>query len=146
MARRVFFSFSFSDVSRAFVVRKSGALRSVESAGFADAAEFETIKAKGDAAIQRWIDAQLVGTSVTVVLVGAETCKSKWVAYEISESIKRGNGMLGISIAAIKDFNGQTTSCCGNIPSGYPFYLWQQDNGYENLGRWIESAAVAAGR
>ncbi len=35
---------------------------------------------------------------------------------------------------------------CGEIPAGYPFYLWNKDNDYENLGEWIEAAAEAVGR
>jgi len=41
------------------------------SGGFIDAANFEKLKKQGDAAIKRWIDDQLKGTSVTVVLVAA---------------------------------------------------------------------------
>ena len=28
----------------------------------------------------------------------------------------------------------------------FPIYDWENDNGYKNLGKWIESAATAAGR
>ena len=38
-----------------------------------DAAEWESIKRKGDAAIQNWIGEQLQNTSVTVILIGTET-------------------------------------------------------------------------
>ena len=34
-----------------------------------------------------------------VVLVGLYTCGSRWVQYEIEQSAKRGNGMLGIDIS-----------------------------------------------
>ena len=73
-----------------------------DSAGFIDKADFEEVKRKGDAAIKKWIDEQLKGTTVTVVLVGENTKKSKWVQYEIDESIKRGNGLLEINISKIK--------------------------------------------
>lgn len=147
MARRVFFSFEYeNDVGRAMVVRKSNALRGVDTAGFVDSAEFEKIRRSGEAAIKGWIDRQLSNTSVTVVLVGAETCSSKWVNYEIEASKERGNGLLGVDISKISDFRGQTTERCGKIPAGYAFYLWNNDNGYENLGSWIEAAAKAAGR
>jgi hypothetical protein len=145
MARRVFFSFEYGDVSRAMVVRNSWVTKG-EAAGFVDAAEFEEVEQKGDAAIKRWIDDQLIGTSVTAVLVGADTCSSKWVKYEIDKSINRGNGLLGIDISKIKDLKGNTTERCGKLPSGYSFYLWNNDNGYENLGTWIEDAARAAGK
>lgn len=111
-----------------------------------DAAEFEEIEEQGDAAIKKWIDGQLTNTSVTAVLVGAGTCSSKWVQYEIDRSIDRGNGLLGIDISKIKDFKGNTTDRCGKLPSGYSFYLWNNDKGYENLGTWVEDAAKAAGK
>ena len=146
MARRVFFSFEYSDVTRAMVVRNSAVTKGKEAAGFVDAAEFEKLEKQGDSAVKAWIDNQLVGTSVTAVLVGAKTCTSKWVAYEIEQSIKRGNGLLGIDISKIKDLNLNTTDRCGRIPTGYSFYLWNNDNGYENIGDWIEKAAKDAGK
>jgi hypothetical protein len=147
MARRVFFSFEYeNDVTRAMVVRKSGLTRGIETAGFIDAAEFEEIERSGEDAIRRWIHRQLEGTSVTVVLVGSATCTSKWVQYEIEMSKERGNGLLGIDISKIKDLSGMTTERCGQLPSGYKFYLWNKDDGYVNLGTWVEEAARAAGR
>lgn len=146
MARRAFFSFKYEDVSRAMVVRNSWVTQGREAAGFVDAAEFEKIKKQGDAAIRRWIDGQLMGTSVTVVLVGALTCGSRWVKYEIEQSKARGNGLLGIDISKIKDFQGKTSDRCGELPGGYKFYLWNNDEGYKNLGAWIEKAAKDAGK
>jgi len=146
MARRVFFSFEYSDVSRAMVVRNSWVTQGKEAAGFTDAAEFEKIQRQGDEAIKRWIDSQLKGTSVTVVLVGANTCSSRWVKYEIEKSKKIGNGLLGIDISKIKDLQEKTTERCGEIPKGYSFYLWFKNDGYKNMGDWIEKAAKEAGR
>jgi len=145
MARKVFFSFKYEDVNRSMIVRNSW-LTQGTTAGFIDKAEFEAVKKKGDAAIKRWIDDQLKGTSVTVVLVGANTCSSRWVKYEIEQSIERGNGLLGIDISKIKGIDGKTTERCGQLPKGYPFYLWNKDNGYDNMGAWIEKAAKAAGK
>ena len=146
MARRVFFSFKYEDVSRAMVVRNSWVTQGKEDAGFVDAADFEKIKRQGDAAIKRWIDNQLNGTSVTVVLVGQQTCSSRWVKYEIEKSIEMGNGLLGIDVSKIKDLQGNTSERCGEIPKGYDFYLWNNDKGYEKMGDWIEKAAKKAGR
>jgi hypothetical protein len=116
VARRVFFSFEYrDDVTRAMVVRKSAVTQDKEAAGFVDAAEFEKIKQKGDQAVKNWIGQQLDRTTVTVVLVGSETCASKWVKYEIEQSKERGNGLLGIDISKIKNFNGDTTERCGKI-------------------------------
>ncbi len=147
MARRVFFSFKYKqDVSRAMAVRNSWVTQGKEAAGFIDEVNFERLKRQGDEAIMNWIDEQLEGTSVTVVLVGEKTCSSRWVKYEIRESIKRGNGLLGIDISKIEDLKGNTSERCGRIPTGYEFYLWDKDDGYNNMGDWIEDAARNAGR
>lgn len=145
MARKVFFSFEYGDVQRAMVVRKSNTIKGTELSGVIDKAEFEEVEKEGEAAVKEWIDDQLEGTTVTVVLVGADTCKSKYVRYEIEQSIARGNGLIGIDISKINDWDKQTTERCGQIPKGYPFYLWNKDDGYENLGSWVEKAAKAAG-
>lgn len=147
MARRVFFSFEYGDVTRAMVVRNSWVTKADrQSAGFIDAAEFEKLERTGDQAVRNWIDDQLKNTSVTAVLVGAKTCNSKWVKYEIAKSIERRNGLLGIDISKIADFKRVTTERCGEIPAGYPFYLWNNDGGATNLAKWIEKAAKDAGR
>ena len=146
MARKVFFSFKYKDVSRAMVVRNSWVTQGKEAAGFIDAADFEKIKNQGDTAIENWIDKQLEGTTVTVVLVGEKTCSSRWVKYEIKKSIERDNGLLGIDVSKIKDLQGNTSERCGKIPNGYSFYLWNNDDGYNKMGDWIEKAAKAAGR
>lgn len=146
MARRVFFSFKYDDVSRAMVVRNSWVAKGKEAAGFIDAADFEDLEHEGDDAIQAWIDDQLLGTTITAVLVGQDTCASRWVQYEIDQSIERGNGLLGIDVSKIKDLSGDTSERCGKIPTGYSFYLWNKDDGYNNLGTWIEDAATAAGK
>jgi len=146
MARRAFFSFKYKDVSRAMVVRNSWVTQGKEAAGFIDAADFEEIKRKGNTAIKNWIDNQLQGTSVTVVLIGAKTCNSRWVKYEIEKSIEIGNGLLGIDVSKIKDLQGNISDRCEKIPKGYNFYLWNNDDGYNNMGDWIEKAAKDAGR
>ena len=128
------------------IVRNSWVTQGRAAAGFVDAADFEEVKRGGDAAIKRWIREQLYGTSVTVVLVGSQTCASTYVQYEIERSEAIGNGLLGIDVSKIKDFLGNTTDRCGRIPEGYEFYLWNRDDGYSNMGDWIEAAARDAGR
>jgi len=44
------------------------------------------------------IDDALVGTSVTVVLIGEATASRPWVKYEIDKSVQRGNGLLGAHV------------------------------------------------
>ncbi|MDI9331429.1 MAG: TIR domain-containing protein [Alphaproteobacteria bacterium] len=163
MARRVFFSFHFErDVWRAGQVRNSWVTKADrESAGFWDAADWEEVKKKGDEAIKKWIDKQLEGTSVTAVLIGAETSEREYVGYEISQSHKRGNGLLGIYINKVKDSSGKTDVKGKNpfdswyvtvngqrryFSEMYKTYDWIEDDGYNNFSKWVETAAKAAGR
>jgi len=163
MARHVFFSFHYkNDVWRANVVRNSWVTKDDKTAaGFIDAAEFEKIEKGGDAAIKKWIDEQLKGTSVTVVLIGSETNSREYVKYELKKSYEKGNGMLGIYIHKIKDKDGNTSTKGSNhfgeigkdsqgnavyFSIEYPTYDWVDDDGYNNMGKWIEAAAKKAGK
>lgn len=163
MARRTFFSFHYErDIWRANVVRNSWVTREREASGFFDASLWEEAKRKGDAAIRRMIDAGLANTSVTCVLIGAETADRDYVAYEIEQSYNAGKGLLGVRIHSVKDRFSQTDFAGSNPFQGFtvtdaygrrtslasvvPIHDWVRDNGYSNLGSWIESAALQAGR
>lgn len=145
MARKVSLGFKHEGVPRVMVVRNSWVTQGKAAAGVIDAAEFEELKIEGDDAIEAWIDNQLDGTTVAGILVGEETCDSRWVKYEIKKSKELGHGLLGIDISKIKDLNGETSERCGKIPAGYEFYPWFKDDAYNNMGDWIEVAATAAG-
>ena len=107
MARKAFFSFHFErDSWRAGQVRNSNLTQPIN--GYIDKSKWEEVKKKGDQAIKNWIDEQLKGTSVTVVLIGKETADRKYVKYEIEKSIERGNGLLGIYINNVKNVLGET--------------------------------------
>ena len=64
----------------------------------------------------------------------------------MEKSIEKENGLLGIDISKIKDLQGKTSERCGQIPKGYAFYLWDKEEGYKNMGNWIEKAAQDAER
>lgn len=163
MARKAFFSFHYeNDVWRVNVARNSWITKpDRETAGFVDAASFEEVKKGGEEAIKRWINQQLEGTSVTVVLIGAETSSRPYVQYELQQSYAKGNGMLGIYIHQIGDKDGRKSSKGSNsfgeigkdangntvyFSINYPCYDWVNDDGYNKLGDWIEAAAKKAGR
>lgn len=148
MARKVFFSFHYArDAWRVGQVRNSNVITNLDKSPFYDRAQWETIKRQGDQAIKNWIDNQLRGTSVTVVLIGKETASRRWVKYEIQKSIELGKGLLGINISGIKDRDGSTDTMGQNpLPASYPLYKWNASNGAANLGTWIEQAAVKAGK
>jgi hypothetical protein len=142
MAHRTFFSFHYErDVWRASVVRNSAKLKSNITPEFIDASLWEEAKKKSDAALRRLIDDALVGTSVTAVLIGSETASRRWVKYEIDQSLDRGNGLFGIYIHNIKDQAGNTAAKGSNpLPTGYKTYDWILDDGYNNLGAWVDAA------
>ncbi len=131
MARKVFFSFHYRlDHWRVNQVRNSNVIHDLDKAPFLNLVKWEAIKRSGDLAVKRWIEKQLKGTSVTVVLIGAETSGRRWVKYEIKRSIELGKGLLGIDISKIKDRNRKTTTRGPNpLPSGYPIYLWNKHDG-----------------
>ena len=159
--RKVFFSFHYKrDIGRIGQIRNSW-LTKVEQQKFLDAADWESIKRNGDEAVRKWIDEQLNGTSVTVVLIGAETANRRWVKYEIGKSIEKQNGLVGIYIHNVKDFRTGQTDQIGENPFEkhfgfkltsspvYPcctYYDWTEGNGYNNIENWIENAAQQAGR
>jgi len=164
MARRVFFSFHYQrDIFRVSQVRNSGITKgNYEQAGFIDHADWESLERQGEESIKRWINGQLSGASVTVVLIGAETFDRPWVNYEIQQSYADGKGMLGIYIHQLKDPRTGLADTRGRNPFEniyitntnpqkylselYPTYDWIFDNGYANFATWIEAAAKQAGR
>jgi MTH538 TIR-like domain (DUF1863) len=162
MARSTFFSFHYKpDCWRAAQVKNSWVTQDRKAAGFFNSVEWEEVKRKQDSEIEKWIDQQLTGTSVTVVLIGSKTAGRKWINYEIGSSHKRGNGLLGIYIHQKKNSQGLTGPKGKNpfddwfvtrngqkvrFSEIYPTYDWVDNDGYSNMGSWIEKAAVNAGR
>jgi hypothetical protein len=162
MARRVFFSFHYDrDVRRVVQVRSSWVVRpDGEAQPFFDKAEFEEAKRRAGG-IEKWIEDQLKGTSVTVVLFGAETYSREWVRHEIKRSYELSKGILAIDIHNLKDpqkgadirgrnpldyWSVQRDGRSVPFSSLYRTYDWVRDDGYRNMPSWIEAAAKATGR
>ena len=161
MVRNTFFSFHYTrDIWRANVVRKCWYGRDREAAGFWDSSLQEKTKERRESTIRNKISGSLKDTDVTIVLIGRFTSERKWVLYEISESINRKNGLLGIYIHNIKNRYGETDDQGENpfdkfyknkkerrvyFSEFIPTYSWKKDNGYHNLRYWIESAAKKMG-
>ena len=169
MGRHVFFSFHHQrDIWRVSQVRNSWVIQGNTTAGFWDDASWESVKKQGDQAIKNWINRQMKGTSVTVVLIGSETSQRKYVLYELQRSYQEGKGILGIYIHNLKDQHGYTdrqgqnpldiltvnnngrNTPLSHLYNGYDFiyktYDWIPDKSYHNIGNWIEEAARNAGR
>ena len=75
--------------------------------------------------------------------------------YEILHSLERGTAIIGVYINHIKDWSGRTSLACNPhteitcIGKNKPIYFdeiadgiydYQIDDGYHNLGRWVEDA------
>jgi hypothetical protein len=182
MPRHVFFSFHYKrDIFRANVVRNSWRFRGVTDAGYFDKSIWESAHARGNESLRRLISDALVGTTVTAVLIGQETFSREWVHYEIEESRRQGNGLLGIrihdvscaakgSLAALlsqperpgpNPFTYHRRSGARRDPLGavnpvvaramdiadptidsfVALHSWESEDGYKNIGSWIEQAA-----
>lgn len=159
MARKVFFSFHYDDILLVSQIRNSWRLRTgADTQPFYDRAEWEKVKRQSPGTIKSWIDSQLKGSSVTVVLVGAQTATRPWVKYEIESSIEQGKGIIFINLDGMKTVQGLTyrggpspatwTLNQTNMPLSayYKSYNWVRDGGYKNMGQWVEYAAVKAGK
>lgn len=108
MARKAFYSFYYdADYWRASQVRQMGV---IEGNQLATDNRWEEIKRGGDPAIQRWIDNQIYGKSVVIVLIGSRTAERKWVKYEIEKGWNDKKGVLGINIHNLKDRYGYQSS------------------------------------
>ena len=146
MARRVFFSFRYRHVFRVNQIRSIPNITGVASAGFADASLWESVK-NNERRIKRMIDDGLVGTSVTVVCITYGISTRKWINYEIEESLKRGNGLVGIQLHHVFD-GAYPDDRVGATPSqieanGFKVYKYTD---HDALARRIEEAARLAGR
>jgi hypothetical protein len=117
------------------------------AAGFKDASLWEEAKKKGDDEIKRMIRDALKNTSVTLVCIGYKTAGRKFINYEIEQSLKRGNGLVGLQIHHLESEDGETDQV-GTTPSqikeaGFKVYKYVD---VERLAKRIEEAAKQAGR
>jgi hypothetical protein len=158
MARRAFYSFHYiPDCGRASQVRNMGVIEGNQACSDND---WEAVKRGGDAAIQRWIDNQLKGRSIAIVLIGQKTANRKWINYEISTAWNEGMGVVGVYVHNLKDLNESQCQMGGNpfdhvtftksgnklsaVVRAYnpPYTDSKQAYAYisNNLANWIEEA------
>ncbi len=113
MARQVFYSFHYKpDVTRVAKIRNIGAIEGNKPAPDND---WEKVAGGGEAAIKKWIAAQMKGRSCTLVLAGSQTAGRKWITHEIAESWNQGMGVAVIYIHGISDIQGNVDAK-GNNP------------------------------
>ena len=108
MARRAFYSFYYKpDNWRASEVRNMGVVEGNRPASDND---WEEVKKGGEAAIKKWINEQMSGKSVAIVLIGSNTAGRKWIKYEIKKAWDDGKGLLGVYIHNLKNQDGEQSS------------------------------------
>ena len=156
MARKAFYSFHYKpDNWRASQVRSMGAIEGNKPASDND---WESIEKGGDTAIQKWIDDQMNGKSVVIVLIGEKTAGRKWIKYEIKKAWEDGKGVMGIYIHNLKNADGNQSAKGSNPFEAYdigkismakivkaydpPYSISTNvyNNIKENLAKWIEDA------
>lgn len=158
--RQVFYSFHYkNDVRRVAQIRNIGAIEDNKPVSEND---WEEVKKKGDAAIEKWIDDNMKNRSCVIVLVGEKTARRKWVKYEIKKAWNDGKALLGIYIHNIKDPLLCKQGESGDSPKGdnpfeqfklkdgtrlsdvikchNPFFLDAYNSIKNNLEDWIEEA------
>lgn len=74
----------------------------------------------------------ITGSSVTIVLCGAETWKRRWVDWEIDMTLNKAHALLGINLPTNpSDIDGKVTvpdRLHANIKSGYAHFInWAED-------------------
>ena len=106
MTMRAFFSFHYErDHWRVQQVLNMGAL---EGQTVLNHQAWEEVKRKGESAIKTWIDGQMEGKSVVVVLVGAQTAGRKWVQYEIGHAWDNYKPLVGLRVHGLQNDFKQT--------------------------------------
>lgn len=150
----VFYSFHFdNDVMRVQQIRQMGMIDGDEPVS---KNEWETVKKKGDAAVEQWIENNMKYKRCVVVLIGTDTHKRPWVKHEIKKAWEDGRGLVGIYIHNLKCPNNGTClkgknpfdqftfkNANGNVIVP-PVYDPPASNAFnhikDNLASWVEGA------
>lgn len=94
-SRHVFISFDHDDLDEVNLLRGQAKNEKVDFQ-FDDHSVKEPIDSANADYIKRQIRDKIDRCSVTVVYLSEKTASSKWVNWEIEESIKRGKGVIGV--------------------------------------------------
>lgn len=104
----VFYSFHYQrDSHRVQQILNMGAL---EGHSILNAQEWESVKRRGDSAIEKWIEEQMAYKSAVVVLVGAGTADRRWVKREIAYAWDNRKPLVGVRIHGLQGLNQRTDS------------------------------------
>jgi len=93
--RHVFISFAHEDLNEVNLLRGQAKNESTEL-DFDDHSVKDPYDSKNAEYIKAKIREKISNASVTVVYLTSESANSRWVNWEIQESIKQGKGVIGI--------------------------------------------------
>lgn len=164
MGRHVFFSFDIDrDGARAAQLRDRWVGRDRTAGGFIDPVSWVSVSRRGREGIEAWIDGEMRGASVVVVLVGAHTADRWYVRHALERGHAEGMGLLAIRVHLMPD-PGQVLGVGGSDPFGrirperpprgddgtlrglYTTHDWLPGFSDRFLPDWIELSAERAGR
>lgn len=91
----VFISFAFEDEDEVNLLRGQAKNENTELE-FDDFSLKQAIQSENDDYIKQKIRERIDRSSVTVVYLTSDSAKSKWVDWEVAESLKRGKGVIGV--------------------------------------------------
>ena len=112
MAKSVFFSFDYDvDNWRVQQVINMGA---IEGGAAFTPQDWESVRLKTDAAIEKWIHEQMAWTRAVIVLVGRHTAESRWVRHEIREAWNDKRPLVGVRIHGLKNSDGKVDTVGDN--------------------------------
>lgn len=117
--RNVFISFVNEDIAEVNLLRGQ-AKNETSDLEFSDYSVKEPFDSKNAEYIKRNIKEKIEKTSITLVYVTKETAASKWVRWEVEQSLKMGKGVLAV-------YKGE------KLPSNIPQYI--KDNNIK-LVKW----------
>jgi hypothetical protein len=121
--------------------------------------DWEQIKRRGDAAVERWIDDNMKYKRCVIVLIGSETASRPWVKYEIKRAWELKKGLFGIYIhnlrcprsgTCVKGLNPFNNWNVGNqsmasLVTCYDPNSWDAYGDIsKNLESWVSNAIAAA--
>jgi hypothetical protein len=141
MSRRIFISYQHADqlTAKGFNLMRYNEHLDLE---FVGRHLLDPVKSNDPDYIGRQIREQIMGSSVTVVLIGDETADSEWVGREIQWSLDKqpANGILGIRLNPEADIPDELTDC------GAEMLEWYTPDDVHEFQEAIERAATAARR
>ena len=94
-SKHVFISFAYEDVDEVNLLRGQ-AKNDKTDLQFDDYSVKEAFDSSNADYIKRQIREKIDRVSVTVVYLSENSARSRWVNWEIEESIKRGKGVIGV--------------------------------------------------